>query len=155
MTKGESQTMQAWIAAVKHIAYRLNRTSIPPDVMLDEQLKSWIKAREEEDLILILTTGLGQEYEKLVVTLDATPHEQLTLDFVIARLLNEELRQTLPNRIPIPGVSMDLQALAVKDRNDRRNVVCHNCNGRGHYKVNCPSPYRNRQGLDGCQNRLY
>ena len=131
--------MQAWIAAVKHIAYCLNQTSIPPDVMLNERLKSWIKACEEEDLILILTTGLGQEYEKLVVMLDATLHKQLTLDFVIAWLLNKELRQTSPNRIPIPAVSMDFQVLAVKDQNDRHNVVCHNCNGHGHYKVNCPS----------------
>ena len=107
MTKSEGQTMQAWIAAVKHIAYHLNQTSVPSDVVLDKQLRNWIRAREEEDIILTLTTGLGQEYEKLVITLDATPREQLTLDFVISWLLNEELHQTSPNRIPIPGVTVD------------------------------------------------
>jgi gag-polypeptide of LTR copia-type/Domain of unknown function (DUF4219)/Zinc knuckle len=142
MKKGDSQTMQTWIVAVKHIAYHLNEMSVPPDTVLDDQLKAWMKAQAEEDLILVLTAGLGEEYEKLVVTLDATPCDQLTLDYVIAQLLNEELRQTSPDRIPIPGVTIEVQALATKGRNDRRspNVVCHNCNGRGHYKSNCPSP---------------
>ena len=36
MTKSDSQTMQQWIATVKHIAYHLHQASIPPDTEAPE-----------------------------------------------------------------------------------------------------------------------
>ena len=96
--------MQQWIAAVKHIAYHLYQASIPPDTEAPGSLKKWIKVQEEEDIILILTSSPRYTYGKLVVTLNATPSDQLTLDYVIAHLLNEELHQTSPDCIPVPGI---------------------------------------------------
>lgn len=50
---------------------------------------------DDEDIILVLTRGLPPSYDNFVITLDSTPPTQLTLDYVVSRLLNEESRQTV------------------------------------------------------------
>ncbi|KAI0654632.1 hypothetical protein C8Q70DRAFT_1162191, partial [Cubamyces menziesii] len=47
----------------------------------------------DEDCIVVLMGGLPSSYEQCVVTLDSTPDESLTFDYVVNRLLNEESRQ--------------------------------------------------------------
>jgi hypothetical protein len=47
-------------------------------------------AVDDEDIILVLTRGLPSTYENFVITLDSTPTSQLTLDYIISCLLNEE-----------------------------------------------------------------
>ena len=44
-------------------------------------------------LILALTEGLPESYSTFIVTLDSIPADDLTLDIVITRLLNEEVCQ--------------------------------------------------------------
>src|SRR5882672_8598877 len=96
MTKQDSQTIQMWIATVKHIAYQHGQTAdlsmaIYPDEATRARAFAEAKARLDEDIILVLTSGLPSGYDMLIVNLDATPTERLTLDYVITHLLNEEL----------------------------------------------------------------
>ena len=69
--------MEMWIAAVKHISYRLTQATIPFNANLDETSKSaftaWLKAKEEEDIILVLTNALSETYTNLIVSLDSMP----------------------------------------------------------------------------------
>jgi hypothetical protein len=48
---------------------------------------------DDEDIILVLTGGLPSSYENFVVSLDSTPPSELTLEYVVTRLLNEEACQ--------------------------------------------------------------
>ena len=78
LMKKTDQPMQSWIAKVHDAAHCL----------LDADAEA-----SEEDIILVLTQGLTSEFDNFVVTLDATAASDLTLGYVIARLLNEEARQ--------------------------------------------------------------
>ncbi|KDQ55340.1 hypothetical protein JAAARDRAFT_110450, partial [Jaapia argillacea MUCL 33604] len=76
--KKDSQSMVSWIADVRRNAFKLEDIGVKV---------------EDKDLILVLTMGLPPAYETFVVSLDSTPPDDLILEFVIARLLNEEARQ--------------------------------------------------------------
>ncbi|KDR81147.1 hypothetical protein GALMADRAFT_16886, partial [Galerina marginata CBS 339.88] len=82
MKKTKTQTMQAWIADVQGLAFRLEQAGI--DVA-------------DQDKILALTMGLSPSYDAVIINFDATPSDQLSLTHVIARLLNEEVRQAKPD----------------------------------------------------------
>src|ERR1700730_6090022 len=47
----------------------------------------------DEYIILVLTGGLPHSYDHFVITLDSTHTSELTLDYVVTRLLNEEAHQ--------------------------------------------------------------
>jgi hypothetical protein len=44
----------------------------------------------DEDIIIILTMGLNKEYDHFVASIDATLIQELTMDYVVTRMLNEE-----------------------------------------------------------------
>jgi len=46
------------------------------------------------DLIIALTQGLLDHYNPFIISLNATPIDQLSVDSVITHLLNEEFRQS-------------------------------------------------------------
>jgi len=74
MVKGD-KTMEAWVASVCDAAHCLEAA--------DFEVK-------DIDLIVALTQGLPEEYFPLIVSLNATPIDQLNVDSIITRLLNEE-----------------------------------------------------------------
>lgn len=78
MKKKPDQPMSSWIADVRSIIYRLEEIGV---------------IVEAEDQILVLTMGLPRTFENFIVALDSTPPDNLMLDYVIGRLLNEESRQ--------------------------------------------------------------
>ncbi|EMD30468.1 hypothetical protein CERSUDRAFT_38145, partial [Gelatoporia subvermispora B] len=78
LVKDVSEPMSAWIGRVKEMAFRLEDVGVKVD---------------DEDRILALTNGLDDSYEAFVISLDATPTAQLTLEYVVNRLLNEEMRR--------------------------------------------------------------
>ena len=71
--------MQQWIASVHDIAYHLEGANFKVN---------------DINLIIALTQGLPKEYEPLIVSLDATPVDQINVESVITHLLNEEQCQT-------------------------------------------------------------
>jgi hypothetical protein len=75
LTKSDEMTMPAWIAEVRKHAYKLEECGV--DVA-------------DEDIIMVLTAGLSPAYENFIITLDATPDDEFTLNYVITCLLNEE-----------------------------------------------------------------
>lgn len=120
--------MQAWIGEVRSTAFRMEETGITVG---------------ELDKILALTMGLPASYEAVIITLDAVPTEELTLEEVIRRLLNEEVRQTSMSPSSRSTSTRDHGAAAAvvsteKPRVDRTKVQCYFCDQIGHFKQDCP-----------------
>ena len=80
MQKDKAQPMRAWIAAMGSVVHELADAGT---------------GVSEDDIIVILTLGLPPTYENFVITLDATPDNQFTLDLIITCLLNEESSQMM------------------------------------------------------------
>ena len=78
MRKCDDQPMVSWISDVKNAAFQLEATGV---TIIDE------------DVILALTEGLPESYSTFIVALDSIPADDLTLDIIITRLLNEEVCQ--------------------------------------------------------------
>lgn len=77
--KAPSESMQAWIARIKRLAFRLSHIGVKVD---------------DEDIVLALTMGLDSSYDAFIISLDSTPPENLTAEHVVDRLTNEEVRRS-------------------------------------------------------------
>ena len=126
MRKHDDQPMSSWVSDVKNAAFQLESTGVP---VIDE------------DIILALTEGLPDAFSTLIVTLDSILPHDLDLTNVVTWLLNEEVQQR-NDRIGRPGSEHDdEQALAVVHKMRLiAGIICFNCQGRGHYQSDCPSP---------------
>jgi hypothetical protein len=120
LSKRTEQLIPAWIAEVRSAAFRL------------EEIEAEVS---DEDMIMVLTRGLPDEYETFVVTLDSTPPSDFTLEYVIARLLNEESRH-------VTSRDDEPKALAAKGQGKTplAQITCFNCGKKGHYQFECPEP---------------
>ena len=118
--------MSSWVSDIKNAAFQLESAGVP---VIDE------------DVILALTEGLPDAFSTLIVVLDSILPHDLNLTNVVTRLLNEEVRQR-NDRIGRPGSERDdEQALAaVHKKRAIAGIICFNCQGRGHYQSDCPSP---------------
>jgi hypothetical protein len=127
MVKDDKQPMQAWIAAVKHATF---------DEATDFEVC-------DIDLIIALTQGLPDSYSSFIVSLNATPPNQLNVDSLIVHLLNEETCQ-LGSAAPVKTES-DAAFYVGGAQNKHgaqtmHNVWCFNCHGFRYLSHNCPSP---------------
>ena len=129
--KGDGQAMQAWIGHIHGLAFRMEQSGV--DV-------------SNQDKILALMMGLPPSYDPIIINFDATPSELLTLNNVVARLLNEEVRQTGSLNVAKAPEERD-EAMVVsgggKGGRGARNtagadVTCFFCDGKGHFKLDCP-----------------
>jgi hypothetical protein len=104
---------------------------------LANQLKDIGVTVDDEDIILVLTGGLPASYNNFVVSLDSTPPSDLTLAYVITRLLNEEARQlgTIPSTETSEHRTI---AFAVQAKRNLAFITCFNCQKKGHYANDCP-----------------
>jgi hypothetical protein len=110
---------------------------------LANQLKDIGVTVDDEDIILVLTGGLPASYNNFVVSLDSTPPSDLTLAYVITRLLNEEARQlgTIPSAENSEHRNI---AFAVQAKRNLAFITCFNCQKKGHYANDCPEKKANK-----------
>ncbi len=131
------QPMSQWIADVRSLSFRLRAIGVTV---------------EEEDMILVMTMGLPRTYDTFTVALDSTPADQLTLDSVITRLLNEESRAEHARPADDVDEKPSIETAAYVSRAKRSDrpqsrtgapnlshITCFNCGKKGHYQANCPS----------------
>ena len=59
--------------------------------------------------------------------------DDLTVDYVISRLLNEEARQNV-----IGSLDANSALVAAGPCRDFRNITCYLCQEKGHYQSHCP-----------------
>jgi gag-polypeptide of LTR copia-type/Zinc knuckle len=121
MVKDDEQTMSSWVADVRELAHRIKQTGFE---------------LQDEHVILVLTQGLDESYHPLIIVLDSALPEELTMDSVITRLINEESRRSV--KVAEFGAS----ALTAYDKGKQgkqgKNVMCFNCGKKGHYANKCP-----------------
>ncbi|KAH8102360.1 gag-polypeptide of LTR copia-type-domain-containing protein [Phellopilus nigrolimitatus] len=123
-----SESMQAWIGKVKGVVWDLEEIGVKVD---------------NEDVILALTMGLDDSYDSFVISLDSTPTDDLDLEFVINRLLNEEARR---NGKEVTAKSEntawpDNRAMTAKDGgmagSGGAQTGCWRCGKQGHIRAFC------------------
>ena len=78
LCKSDKKSIQAWVAKVHCVMFQMQEVGV--DV-------------SNEDVILSLTLGLPSSYESFIISLNTTPPDQFTLNYVIAHLMNEEAQQ--------------------------------------------------------------
>jgi hypothetical protein len=120
MEKADSQTMASWIAHVRELAHRITQIGFP---------------LQDEEIIIVLTQGLGDLYDPLIVALDSTPPEELSVDYVVAHLINEETRRTTTNMVYGGGQNALAARMAQKKG---KHIVCYGCGKKGHFVSDCP-----------------
>jgi gag-polypeptide of LTR copia-type/Zinc knuckle len=131
--KSAAQSMQAWIGHIQSLAFRMEEAGIEV---------------ADQDWILVLTMGLPDSYDPVIINFDSTASELLMLNHVIARLLNEEARQSSHSATTNREDSHD-EALAAVQKNRSRpratggnasaDIICYFCDEKGHYKSECPA----------------
>jgi hypothetical protein len=119
MKKDSEQSMQAWIGQIKAQSFRMVEAGIEVS---------------ELDTILALTMGLPSAYNAVIINFDATPNEQLTLNYVVGRLLNEEIRQRSSD-----DATENTNALVARRNGtqDSSKITCFFCDKNGHFKSDC------------------
>ena len=112
--------MQNFIAEARRLALQLQEIGVTV---------------EDEDTILVLTGGLPPSYDNFVVALDSAPSD-LTLDYVITRLLNEESRQ-LNGEASYAESALAARYKPGEVKTVLSHITCWKCGKKGHYQSNC------------------
>src|ERR1700731_2195178 len=118
--KGEAESITSWTSQVKELVSELKEvsTSVP-----------------EKIIIVVLTMGLGNEYDTLIGLIDTTLTQQVSLEHVITQMLNEEA--WLMGR----AMSYGDQALAaMKTMHNVHVCKCWRCGKKGHLQTQCALP---------------
>ena len=117
-----SETMSAYVARVRHIAFLLEEAGVNVT---------------DDDIILAITSGLPHSYDSFLISLDATSDTDYTLPHVIARLVNEYQRQH--GRHQPASDPANVALAATTQHRDLANITCFGCGKKGHYQSSCPT----------------
>jgi gag-polypeptide of LTR copia-type len=115
----EGQTMESWIGEMHSLSNRLKGIDVTVT---------------DEDTIVILMAGLPESYTPVVISFDSIDAKALTLEFVIARLLNEEGHQDKLAITDIKKEETENSAMHAK----KSDLYCYYCLKKGHYSSVCP-----------------
>lgn len=100
-------------------------------------------AMEDLDIICHLLLTLGPAYSTIVTALETMPEENLSLEFIKCRLLDEEIKQ---KGIGIESVTTQQDGAAFtsskKQWSQKKKLKCYGCQEEGHKLIDCP---RNKQ----------
>jgi hypothetical protein len=86
-------------------------------------------------IIFVLTQGLPESYSHIATALNATPAKNLTLNYTIDHLLNEEAQQQTPY-----ATRREINSTLSTTQNKGKlgwNVTCFTCSEKGHYAAGC------------------
>ena len=110
---------------------------------------------KEEDMILVITTGLLCSYNIFTIALNSTPTDKLTLNSVIICLLNEDScaeHSHFTNNINKKLLAKTIAYVSYKYMNLKHStnysqsytdtfnlsrITCYNCEKKNHYQINC------------------
>ena len=135
LKKNDDASMQGFIGEARRLALQLQEIGVTV---------------EDEDVILVLTGGLPPSYDNFVITLDSTPPSQLTLDYVITHLINEESRQVVDSEGLGASALAATTSTSYKPKGAKRDtsqITCWNCQKKGHFQSNCPDVSRKQAVL--------
>ena len=130
MTKTETESIMLWISRVRTAALELSRTDHPIT---------------ELDQVMVITDGLPDEYAHVVSALDALPVAEIRLRDVMTRISGAEAQLQRSREKASEVGAVALLASDRKARAPRNDLRCYNCEGRGHFADDCPTPRPDRQ----------
>jgi len=118
---------------------------------LGENLKAMGGEVTEMDVAMSVLNVLTSKYEKLLVALDAKGEDELSLDFVKSRLLQEERRQA--DKSPATKRIGDMAIVCANYRGQGRRgglskIECYYCRKFGHISHDCPELKAKKQRQD-------
>jgi len=118
---------------------------------LGENLKAMGGEVTEMDVAMSILNGLTSKYENLLVALDAKGEDEVSLDFVKSRLLQEEWRQA--DKSPATKRIGDMALVGANyrgqgRRGDLSKTACYYCQTFGHISHDCPVLKAKRQRKD-------
>src|ERR1700731_1815621 len=116
--KEPEESITAWTSRVKSMAFDL------------EDLGGSVTS---EDLIVVLTMGLGTEYDYFVASIDATVGKELNVEHVVTHMLNEEACHAIGGAMP----ANTALAATVTPRNPPKTRKCWWCGGTDHLRSEC------------------
>jgi transposase InsO family protein len=99
---------------------------------LAEQLAAIGAQTSEEDLVMTLLMSLPPSYEHFITALESVNESELTYDYVVAKLLNFDLRKKEN------GAPSGESALVMQHKSDPSKFICFYCKESGHFKKDCP-----------------
>src|SRR4029078_5287093 len=100
---------------------------------LSEQLAAVGAQVSEEDLVMTLLMSLPSSYEHFITALESVSESELTYDYVVAKLMNYDLRKKESG-----APSSNESALVMQQKSDVSKLTCFYCKESGHFKRDCP-----------------
>ncbi len=88
---------------------------------------------KDMDVVIYLLMSLPADYDVIKSTIENQPNENLTLDFVMQRLLNAEELKCERKPDNVRAASNDNIAFSA----NKRDIICHKCKLKGHYAKFC------------------
>lgn len=96
---------------------------------------------DDIDIVCRLLLSLGSHYDAVVTSLESQPEEQLTMDFVKCRLLDEEIKRK-GAASEVREVKNDSAAFSGgagrKQKQKKKVFKCFGCQKEGHKIADCP-----------------
>ena len=119
----EGESMQTHINAVRELADQLEAIGAPVT---------------DGDIAMTLLCSLPQQYDSLIVALEARPANELTGEFVASRLLAEEKRRQESFDVKVKSTTEAAFVGNLSDQSGKKNGrTCWNCNKPGHFAHQC------------------
>lgn len=102
---------------------------------------------DDVDVVCRLLLSLGSEYDAVVTSIESQPEEQITMEFVKCRLLDEEIKRKSMAASDVCGDQNESAAFSSSGKAAARHISkpkqkrvwkCFGCQKEGHKIANCP-----------------
>ena len=97
----------------------------------------------DEDKVCKLLGAVNDHYAQIVSVIEATMDENTKVDFIYVKLLAEEHRLISSGTFKSRDLALNVNYQKgktnkkVKSKRDKKDVVCYNCDKKGHYARDC------------------